>query len=39
MRSVVDRAHVLGIHALRIGVETAAHAEILRSLGCDAAQG
>jgi hypothetical protein len=29
VKPVVDRAHVLGIHALGVGVETAAQAEIL----------
>jgi diguanylate cyclase (GGDEF)-like protein len=37
--SVVDLAHVLGMHAIAEGVETAAQADILRRLGCDAAQG
>ncbi len=37
--SIIDIGHSLGIEVLAEGVETVEHAQVLKSLGCDALQG
>ncbi|MHB1783918.1 MAG: EAL domain-containing protein, partial [Acidimicrobiales bacterium] len=37
--SIIDLAHRMGLHAVAGGVETAAQASAVRSMGCDSAQG
>ncbi len=37
--SIIDIGHSLGIEVLAEGVETIEHAQVLKSLGCDALQG
>ena len=39
MRAIVSLAHNLGMEVVGEGVETAAHLECLRALGCEYAQG
>ncbi|MBX4875287.1 EAL domain-containing protein [Rhizobium bangladeshense] len=39
VRSIIDIAHSLGVETVAEGVETAAHAALLRDLGCDMLQG
>jgi EAL domain-containing protein (putative c-di-GMP-specific phosphodiesterase class I) len=39
VRAVVDLAHALGMPAIAEGVETEDEWRVLRSLGCDGAQG
>jgi len=39
VRSIVEIARSLGIETIAEGVETPAHAELLRTLGCDELQG
>jgi EAL domain-containing protein (putative c-di-GMP-specific phosphodiesterase class I) len=39
VHSIIDIGKVRGIETVAEGVETLAHAELLRSLGCDALQG
>ena len=37
--SIIEIARSLGVETVAEGVETAAHAELLRDLGCDILQG
>jgi len=37
--SIIDLAHIIGLHAVAEGVETPAQAAAVRSLGCDSGQG
>lgn len=39
VKSMIDLAHRLGMHTVSEGVETSAHSEIVRELGCDREQG
>ena len=39
VRSIIEIARSLGVETVAEGVETAAHAELLRDLGCDILQG
>jgi EAL domain-containing protein (putative c-di-GMP-specific phosphodiesterase class I) len=39
VRTIIDMAHTLGSIVVAEGVETEAQAELLRSLGCEQAQG
>jgi len=39
VRSTIDLAHNLGLEVVAEGVESEAHAQLLRSLGCERAQG
>ncbi len=39
VRSIIDIARSLGVETIAEGVETPAHAELLRTLGCDELQG
>ena len=39
VRSTIQLGHSLGLHVVAEGVETAEHLNLLRSYGCDAAQG
>ncbi|WP_373142107.1 sensor domain-containing protein [Mycobacterium marinum] len=39
LESVVNLVHKLGVTVVAEGVETAQHADLLRAVGCDAAQG
>ena len=39
VQSVIELAHRMGLRTVAEGVETAAHAAILKDLGCDLAQG
>ena len=39
VRAVIDLSHALGVPAIAEGVETAEEWQMLRSLGCDGAQG
>lgn len=39
VRAVIDLAHAFGLRCVAEGVETAAHQEMLRAMGCDFVQG
>ncbi|MFM9103562.1 MAG: EAL domain-containing protein, partial [Cyanobium sp.] len=39
VRAVIDLAHAFGQRCVAEGVETAAHQEMLRAMGCDFVQG
>ena len=39
LRSAIDMAHALGMHAVAEGVETEAEADVLTEIGCDGIQG